>query len=262
MIKLRAEVQSPLICLNRTQITYPTIYANKEYQIKSTRDPNAVVIQNLGNIPAEFNWEDLNNQDVILTQIEPASGLIEAKSEKLIKFRFKAKLYGKFQFIFRCNVSCLEYPLSFKIDANIFGLKVGYYVAPEVEEMSLVKKRILKRKRKQGLLGDGGSVAGSQTISEMGRSSSQAMYDAKSLEELKNLNFLDLEINEPHTYKILIQNHSGIRTTFRIASEKYGESPQENSNTPAYPENSLSRSQGGNSNFKRSFSKAFTITSE
>lgn len=41
------------------------MYANKVYAVKSTIDPNSVILRNLGNIPSKFEWEEVNHEDVI-----------------------------------------------------------------------------------------------------------------------------------------------------------------------------------------------------
>ena len=78
---------------------------------------------------------------------------------------------------------------------------------------------------------------------------------------LEKFDFLDLEINEPFNYRILLKNNSGIRTTFRLGFKKFGALEAERSSTQLR-EPSTTKTIGGGSTFRRSISKAFTITSE
>jgi hypothetical protein len=96
MLSTKVEVQEPVICLNRYLLDYPKMYANKIYTVKSTTDPNCIILRNLGNIPSKFQWEEVNNEDIIQSALSPMSGVIEAKSEIQIKLKFTVKLYGKF----------------------------------------------------------------------------------------------------------------------------------------------------------------------
>ena len=156
--------------------------------------------------------------------MEPKKGIIPAKTEILIKFKFMVKLFGKFQFLFRCKVSCLEHPLVFQLDAHIYGLDITYHPFKEDNSVSDAKRKILKKRRNQGSL----NSMTSRTISgglnsSLGKTSteaSQLMYE--NVEELSKMDFLSLKINEPFTYKFIIRNKSDIKTNFRLNFENFG----------------------------------------
>lgn len=78
------------------------------------------------------------------------SGVIEPKSEIQIKFKFMVKLYGKFEFYFKCNVEALDLPIGFELTANVFGLDISYELPLKVQEMSLMRKKMLKKMKRQG----------------------------------------------------------------------------------------------------------------
>ena len=262
LIKVYAEIQEPVITLSRYSLSYPTIYASKIYQVKSSRDPNAIILRNLGNIDGEFEWEDITHSEVIQCIMEPKKGIIPAKTEILIKFKFMVKLFGKFKFLFRCNVSCLEHPLVFQLDAHIFGLDITYHPFKVDDSVSDAKRKILKKRRNQGTLGSltSRTISGglSSSLGKTSAEMSQMMYE--NSEELNKMEFLSLKINEPYTYKFIIRNKSDIKTNFRLNFDNYGKREIVTSQT-VDGENSVN-TLGGKSVFNKSFSKAFTITSE
>lgn len=151
MVRVLAEVQDPQICLNRYHLDYPMIFANKVYAVKSTIDPNCVLLRNLGNIPSKFSWEDVNHLDVIQSAISPASGTLEPKSEIQIKFKFTVKLYGKFDFFFKCHVDELDLPIGFQLTVCVFGLDISYELPPKTGEVSLMRQKMLKKLKHSGM---------------------------------------------------------------------------------------------------------------
>ena len=164
MVKVVAEVQEPQICLNRYLLDYPMVFANKIYAVKSTMDPNCILLRNLGNIPSKFSWEDVNHPDVIQSAVSPASGVIEAKSEIQIKFKFTVKLYGKFDFFFKCHVDELDLPIGFQLTVCVFGLDVSYELPPKSAEVSLMRQKMLKKLKHSGM----GTLDHNTTINSLG----------------------------------------------------------------------------------------------
>lgn len=149
MCNILAEIQEPVICLNRSKLEYKTLYANKIYAIKSSMDPNSIVLRNLGNIPSNFEWIEVNNEDVIQSALQPSKGVIEPKSEIQIKFKFKVKLFGQFKFYFKCKIDALEMPIGFELSTHVFGLEIAYELPVDDSGISLAKKKMLKKMKKQ-----------------------------------------------------------------------------------------------------------------
>jgi hypothetical protein len=127
------------------------VFANKVYAVKSTIDPNCIILRNLGNIPSKFEWEDVNHLDVISSALSPQSGVIEPKSEIHIKFKFTVKLYGKFDFFFKCHLEELDLPIGFQLTACVFGLDISYELPPKIQEVSLMRQKMLKKIKHSGL---------------------------------------------------------------------------------------------------------------
>lgn len=264
MIKIICEIQEPIVALSRTVLSYPTLYANKVYALKTSRDPNSIVLRNLGNIPTDFEWEDINHDDIIQSAVQPKSGTLEPKSEILIKFKFIVKLYGKFSFLFKCNLSACDLPLGFRLDTQVFGLDVYYEVAPKENELSFLKRKMLKKKNKNlNTLQGEASLAERSVRTQSSKMGSTAVLEKllKKGEEFTKLEFLGLEINEPTSTKFLIKNLSGIKTTFRLSFENY-QSDANPISIVEEGESSMAKTQGASSTFKKSFSKAFTISTD
>ena len=150
MINVFAEVQEPIICLNRINLEYPTLYANKIYAVKSSMDPNAIVLRNLGNIPSKFEWIEPNHEEIIQSAVQPRSGLIEPKSEVHIKLKFVVKLFGMFKFYFKCKVDVLSMPLGFELTTHVFGLNIAYELPFKAQSSSLMRKKLLKKMKERG----------------------------------------------------------------------------------------------------------------
>lgn len=158
MCSIFSEVQEPIICLNRSTLSYPTLYANKVYAIKSSLDPHCIVLRNLGNIGSNFEFFEVNNEDVIQSAIQPKSGFIEPKSEIMIKFKFLVKLFGKFKFYFRCNIDVLDMPIGFELITHVFGLEIAYELTPEVGNVSLMRKKMMKKMKRDDRMSDAVSM--------------------------------------------------------------------------------------------------------
>ena len=130
LIQVHAEIQNPHIGLNRTKLEYNQLFANKVYTIKDPSDPKSIILRNMGNIPANFEWEDCSNSEIIQTVLVPNKGVIDAKSDIHIKFKFVVKLFGKFSFFFKCRCDVLDIPIGFELKADVYGLDISYELPP------------------------------------------------------------------------------------------------------------------------------------
>ena len=93
----------------------------------------------MGNIPSRFQWTDCSNSDIIQSAQDPASGVIEAKSEIHIKFKFVVKLFGRFRFFFRCDCDALDIPIGFELSGYVYGLEIIYEL-PVDDPLEALKK--------------------------------------------------------------------------------------------------------------------------
>ena len=75
-----SEVQKPRVCLTRNIINLGRIYAGVT-EVVDYDHKHAITIQNYGNIPAVFQWEEKVEQDRIIARFEPSRGVIPPKSE-------------------------------------------------------------------------------------------------------------------------------------------------------------------------------------
>ena len=214
-IKASASVQDVYVVLNRYFIDYPQLYANKVYSIE--REPQIIRMSNNGNIASKFKWTLPMNSDIIQAIIDPMDGTIEPKSEIKVKVKFAIKLFGKFQFYFRCDFDNIDLPLGFELTGSVFGLDIIYENIPALDELALSRKKNLKKMQKN-LSATGKTI---QNIHMSVNSSSGAAESTVIGTALDMIELNDLSINEPQTFKFKIKNSSGISTTFRLYFDNF-----------------------------------------
>ena len=194
----------------------------------------------------------------------PQTGVLEAKSEIHIKFKFVVKLFGKFSFFFRCNCDALDLPIGFELTGDVFGLDIAYEIVPKECAQDMLKKVFMRRRSSNF-----GPIAldlpamtsqksleanGNNTVSSLKTSmGTRGRQTAKDL-ALKQLEFLSLNINEPGAGKFVIKNLSGIPTYFRLRFEEY--------ESPYQPINQMEKSFNGSEIQNKSLTKNFTVTSD
>ena len=228
LIKVLADVQDVHICLNRYLIDYQMIYASKVYAIE--REPKIIKMRNLGNIASNFKWTLPNNSDIISILCDPMEGTIQPKSEIEFKIKFAIKLFGKFNFYFRCDLDNVELPLGFELTASVFGLNISYENMPIVDELAVSRKKALKKMQKNLGATDRDRSMGASRLSGLSATgalsgasaaASAAMVSTPSGTPLTNIDFLSLNINEPQNFQFKIKNNSGIPTYYRLTYETY-----------------------------------------
>lgn len=81
---------------------------------------------NLGNIPINFNWNDLDDPKRAIANFTPKKGTIQPKQTQKISFDFTVFAGGEIDELALCDVEDTELPLGFEIKADAFGLNVAY----------------------------------------------------------------------------------------------------------------------------------------
>ena len=122
IIELLAEIQNTHLSLNRFKMDFECLYAGNVYEIASMNS-NQIKLQNLGNIPTKFKWENIDKENVQIN-FEPKEGTIAPKTDLPIKVFIKPLLGGKLEELLICDCEGLEYPLGFEINTQVFGLSV------------------------------------------------------------------------------------------------------------------------------------------
>lgn len=84
------------------------------------------MIKNYGNLPAHFKWKNVNNPDRVVCQFEPASGIIQPRTEVKIKMTVTVFTGGNLNELFLCDINDMELPLGFEMLADAYGLNVSY----------------------------------------------------------------------------------------------------------------------------------------
>ncbi len=113
VLEMEAEVQNTHIGLNRYSMEFPCLYAGMSYEINKLHT-NVLILQNLGNIPTRFDWENMDTETVY-AQFEPDQGVIPPKSDMIINLRLIPRKGGRFEELFVCNLEGMEYPLGEQI---------------------------------------------------------------------------------------------------------------------------------------------------
>ena len=268
LIKLNAEVQNPHIGQNRTSLEYSQQFANKVYTIKDPSDPKSIILRNMGNIPSSFEWIDCSNSDIIQGVLVPNKGIIEPKTDIHIKFKFVVKQFGRFSFYFKCICDALDLPIGFELKANVFGLDICYEIPPD-ESVADLAKKTLNRNRSGFQPGpidqDTQTALMSNTSGRGANDTTSTLKTFQSHKQKKNtamtqLEFLDLNINEPGNSSFIIKNLSGIPTYFRLRFDRF-ESPYQAANQNT--EKSVGGTSKANSNLlKKSMTKNFSMTTD
>jgi hypothetical protein len=172
------------------------------------------------------------------------------------------------EFYFKCVCDALDLPIGFELKANVYGLDICYELPPDESVADLAKKGFNKRSGFQPgpIDPDTQNALTSQTSHRGANETTSTMKTFQSHKHKKNtpmvqLEFLDLNINEPGNSSFIIKNMSGIPTYFRLRFDKF-ESPYQAAN-----QNNVEKSVGGtskaNSNLlKKSMTKNFSMTTD
>lgn len=220
-VETMADVQDVHICLTRYFIEYQQLYSNRVYTMD--REPQCIRMRNVGNLPSRFKWTVPHNPEILDAMVDPAEGVINPKSDILVRVKFSIKLYGKFTFYFKCDLDNMDLPLGFELTGTVVGLDIVYENMPSVDELALSRKKQLKKMQRNLSVTDK-SMASTSKISGDGtsvKSSAAAPETSQPGPPLKSLDFLNLNINEPYTFLFKIRNLSGIQTHFRLNFDKY-----------------------------------------
>lgn len=96
-------------------------------------------MKNYGNLPAKFRWTQKNDPDKIVCLFEPASGVIQPKSEIKIKMTVTVFTGGNLSELFLCDIGDMELPIGFEMLADAYGLNVSYETQQDDQKGSLNK---------------------------------------------------------------------------------------------------------------------------
>lgn len=67
--------------MNKQEVDLGRIYAGVAESIDKDKGERSVILRNYGNIPAQFQWEEKYEQEVIIARFEPQRGVIPPKSD-------------------------------------------------------------------------------------------------------------------------------------------------------------------------------------
>lgn len=126
--QLHSEVQCPHVTLNRVIMNLGRIYAGVTEYVnpQSKHQKAALVLKNYGNLPAHFRWQQKNDPDRVICKFEPASGVIQPRSELKVKMNVTVYTGGNLNELFLCDIQDMELPIGFEMLADAYGLNVSY----------------------------------------------------------------------------------------------------------------------------------------
>jgi hypothetical protein len=107
------------------------IFAGIEQKIGGNMEHN-LVLKNFGNLPALFQWDEKLIPDHLNAIFEPARGTIPPHSEIPVRFIFTVYTGGDLSEFFTCDIADIEFPLTFELKADVFGLSVSYEAPDEM----------------------------------------------------------------------------------------------------------------------------------
>lgn len=172
------------------------IYAGVKETVEHDSGKNRaqhLVLKNYGNLPAKFQWEEINDPKNMIVNFEPSKGTIPPKSEVQISMEIIFYKGGQIDELIICNVDDLELPLGFEVKADAFGLNVAYLTDEEQASASVMEVR-------------------RDEIDE----SHKNIYGSSN--KLEMFNFTNVLINKTATNKFVLKNLSGINTSFKLNS--------------------------------------------
>ena len=207
-IKLQANIQEPKVFLNTYSLEFGTLYAGVKNSVRPG-DEKHLTLTNYGNIPVQFQWNEICEEDEMKAQFEPARGIIPPHSEQDIRFDFTLYKGGNFKQMFMCEIADREYPLAFQVTADVFGLQVIHEMQ---QDLSMPQMN-----QTQSIL-PGSNYTKTQTFSQ---TISQKLRKGPQTQELQGLFFSGCTINKPTTQTFTLKNVSGIKTTFKLKSVNF-----------------------------------------
>lgn len=191
--QLHSEVQCPHVTLNRVIMNLGRIYAGVTEYInpQSKHQKAALVLKNYGNLPAHFRWQQKNDPERVIAKFEPASGVIQPRSELKVKMNVTVYTGGNLNELFLCDIQDMELPIGFEMLADAYGLNVSYETQDDQSAaLNMTQASVTNKSR---------------------RSDQQSAANA-----LKMLNFPHCTINKTSSQKFILKNLSGIKTSFHF----------------------------------------------
>lgn len=192
---MHSEVQRPHVALNRAVVDLGRIYAGVTEYInpQSKHQKSTIVMKNYGNLPAHFRWVQPNDLERCVAKFEPATGVIQPKSELKIKISVTFYTGGNLNDLFLCDIADMELPIGFEMRADAYGLNVSY----ETQE-------------------DQAAAMNTTATSSLRKSTHGKDASPLSSNVLQMLNFPNCTINKPSSQKFILKNLSGIKTSFHF----------------------------------------------
>ena len=195
-----------------------------------TFNDNAIRIINPSNLPINFEWENIFIPDEKIIEFSPITGTIPPRSfieiHYKMTFNLSKKKYFNFKIIFSvqdldeiyiCKIKEMDVPLGVNIKGSVTGLEISY----ELTEDSYNQFYLLKN--------DTASIHSSLTSNSLIKKSINVRtdrrfnpLDTKIIDKtLRNIEFKNLKVNKPNSFKFIIKNHSGINTYFNFSSKNF-----------------------------------------
>ena len=202
-VQLRAEVQKPLVCLNKYSLDIGELAAG----VPKTFTELAII--NFGNLPTQFQWEETADEELTL-MFDPARGIVPPHSRINVEMTIKAFKGGSMNRIFLCNVDGLDVPVGIELSAEVKGLDILYGVADEAAISRVASKRQLDT-----------LPPSLYTESDRKKYATSIPSPTVEFQPLRSLDFGMVHINEVKVLKFLIKNNSGLHAHFTIRSESY-----------------------------------------
>ena len=168
-----------------------TEYVNPQ----SKHQKSTLVLKNYGNLRAHFRWEEKNDPDHCIVKFEPSSGTIQPRSELKIKMSVTVYTGGNLSELFLCDIQDMEMPIGFEMMADAYGLNVSYETQEEQP-------------------GQSQNLNTSQT-------SMRSKQTAVSSNPLQMVAFPNCTINKTSSYKFVLKNLSGIKTSYDFNVNNY-----------------------------------------
>ena len=215
-----AEVQGVYVTLNRFNLSFPELFTGKFYEIGSEHEQN-IVLSNYGNIETTFEWPDIQETDLEAV-FEPKTGVIPPKSEVPITLKMIPHIGKTYNKLIECQVSGLEGPMGFELNAKVVGLNITYELYEEESVMATgrPKKKVGLAESLSSLQAKNGEVRSlaHTTISQLTKQQAEVM---KARPPFMKVELMDLIITEPRSVKFVLKNISGLNTSFKLYSENF-----------------------------------------
>ncbi|EGR30591.1 hypothetical protein IMG5_128580 [Ichthyophthirius multifiliis] len=229
-VNVEAEIQDIQIALNNLDINLPCLYANKKIEIDKE-----IYLENQGNIDAFFTWENIQTE-LLEVICEPKQGEIKAKEKIKMKIIVLGKKGGVFEELLLCKIKEKKEFLGIFFKGEVFGLNVELKKIISDEKLGENEQKKNYLDNNENLFNSlvmKSNVKNSFLCNSMRTSDIFKAQDSKGTQNkqfnihlqkkisCEKIDFFNCIINQPKHIFIVLENKSGISTSFELSIEKF-----------------------------------------